>query len=55
MVKTLFYHMKMVSVRLKKVKVHIALSMMTMALIQMKIGYMEIGFIQLVMVHFVMK
>ena len=57
MIKAFLYHMKMVSTRLKMVilTVPIIVSVMTMALTQMKHGCMEIGFIQLVMVLLVMR
>ena len=53
----IFYHMKMVSARLKilTLRAQITVSVMTMALIRMKNGCMETGFIQLVMVFLVMK
>ena len=43
----IFYHMKMVSARLKMLtlRVHIAVSVMIVALMQMKHGCMETGFI----------
>ena len=49
--------MKMVSARLKMLtlKVHIAVSVMTMVLMQMKHGCMGIDFIRLVMVYLAKK
>ena len=57
MIEAFLYHMKMVSARLKMLtlKVHITVSVMTMALMQMKHGCMGIGFIRLVMVFLAMK
>ena len=53
----IFYHMKMVSARLKilTLRAQITVSVMTMTLIRMKNGCMETGFIRLVMVFLVMK
>ena len=51
------YHAKMVSARLKllTLEVHIAVSVMTMALLRMKHGCMGIGFVRQIMVFLVMK
>ena len=49
--------MKMASARLKMLtlRLHITVSVMTMALMQMKHGCMGIGFIQQIMLFLVMK
>ena len=53
----IFYHMKMVSARLKMLtlKAYITVSVMTMALMRMKHGCMGIGFIRPFMVILAMK
>ena len=53
----IYYHTNMASARLKMLtlRVHITVSAMTMALMQMKHGCMEFGFIQQIMLFLVMK